>query len=235
MPNRNQAGSGESGTVLGRIDEEERVAEDGRKWLRAYLCTWVQKGQGCRRNHVHQWSKLLQRIIPLAHCQKKDDITQCKIFFPRTSWLMDRAVVLRQGILVARVMPRAGRRNVTVCLEGPMHEEILNGTLPPMHSGAAGLNFNAELQIAHRIPVTEATHDTCACAERCWETDRLVDMALAAQRAQNAAAADYQCKRCAPSFQRSQRDQGRARCARGADKRPRCVVSGESPHETISE
>ena len=172
MPNRNQAGRGESGTVLGRIDEEERVAEDGRKWLREYLCTWVQKGQAYRQNHVHQWSKRLRRIIPLAHCQKKDDITQCKSFFPRTSWLIDKAVVLCQGFLGARDMPRAGRRNMTGCLRGPMNEDSLNGILPPMLSGTAGFNFNTDLQIPYRIPVTEATHDTCVCTERCWETDR---------------------------------------------------------------
>eukprot|EP00959_Pyramimonas_sp_CCMP1952_P394770 8271415-Pyramimonas_sp.AAC.1 len=63
-----------------------------------------------------------------------------------------------------------------------MNEDNLNGTLPAMLSGAAGLNFKSDLQIPHRIPVTEATHDRCVCVcvcvceERCWETDRPVDM-----------------------------------------------------------
>ena len=92
---------------------------------------------------------------------------------------------------------------MTGCLHGPMNEENLNGTLPAMLSGAVGLNFNSDLQIPYRFPVTETTRDRCVCEERCWETDRPIDMVLAAQRAQNAAAgyaADYQCKRCAPSF-----------------------------------
>eukprot|EP00959_Pyramimonas_sp_CCMP1952_P297457 6222830-Pyramimonas_sp.AAC.1 len=65
--------------------------EDGRSWLQEYLGAWVQKGQEFRQNHVHQWSKRLQRVVPLAHCQRKDDMTQCKSFFPRTAWLIDRA------------------------------------------------------------------------------------------------------------------------------------------------
>eukprot|EP00959_Pyramimonas_sp_CCMP1952_P229236 4793102-Pyramimonas_sp.AAC.1 len=62
-------------------------------------------------------------------------------------------------------MPRAGRRNMTGCLHGPMNEENLNGALPAMLSGAAGLNFNSDFQIPHRPPVTEATHDEVVCGE----------------------------------------------------------------------
>ena len=93
--------------------------EEGRTWLQEYLGVWVQKGQEFRQNHVHQWSKRLQRVVPLAHCQRKDDMTQCKSFFPRTSWLIDRAVVLCEGFLRKRDMPRAGGRNMTGCLHGP--------------------------------------------------------------------------------------------------------------------
>ena len=131
---------------------------------------------------MRQWGMRLRRIMPLAHCQKKDDVTQCKRFFPRASWLIDRAFALRRGILGARDMPRAGRRNVTGCLRGPMNEESLNGTLPAMLSGAAGLNVNRDLHIPHRIPVAEATRDTCVSAKRRWETDRPVDAVPAAQR-----------------------------------------------------
>eukprot|EP00959_Pyramimonas_sp_CCMP1952_P143369 3001490-Pyramimonas_sp.AAC.1 len=72
-----------------------------------------------------------------------------------------------------------------------------------MLSGAVGLNFNSDVQIPHRFPVIEATRDSCVCEDLCWETDRPIDVVLAAQRAQNVAAgcaADYQRKRCAPSF-----------------------------------
>ena len=116
-------------------DEREaggRVDGKGRTLLREYLGTRVQQGPGHRQNHAHQWSKRLRRIMPLARCQKKGDVTQCKSFFPRTSWLIDRAVALRQGILGDRDAPRAGRRNATGCLRGPMNEEKLNGTLPAM-------------------------------------------------------------------------------------------------------
>eukprot|EP00959_Pyramimonas_sp_CCMP1952_P309608 6479393-Pyramimonas_sp.AAC.1 len=130
-------------------------------------------------------------------------MTQCKSFFPRTLWLIDRAVVLRRGFSKTRDVPRAGGRNMRGCLYGPMNEDNLNGTSPAMPSGAVGLNFNSDLQIPHMFPVTETTHDSCVCDERCWETERPMDMVLAAQRAQNAAAgyaADHQCKRCAPSL-----------------------------------
>eukprot|EP00959_Pyramimonas_sp_CCMP1952_P370587 7761484-Pyramimonas_sp.AAC.1 len=76
---------------------------------------------------------------------------------------------------------------MTGCLHGPVKEENLNGALPAMLRGAVGLNFNSDLQIPHRFPVTEATHDSCAREERRWETDRPIDAVLAAQRAQNAA------------------------------------------------
>ena len=69
---------------------------------------------------------------------------------------------------------------MTGCLHGPMNEENLNGTLPAMLSGAVGLNFNSDLQIPYMFPLTEATRDSCVCEERCWETDRPMDMVLAA-------------------------------------------------------
>eukprot|EP00959_Pyramimonas_sp_CCMP1952_P214731 4493728-Pyramimonas_sp.AAC.1 len=84
-----------------------------------------------------------------------------------------------------------------------MNEENLNGTLLAMLSGAAGLNFNSDLQIPRRIPVAEATRESCVCEERRWETGRPMGAVLAAQRAQNAAAGyavDYRRKRRAPSF-----------------------------------
>eukprot|EP00959_Pyramimonas_sp_CCMP1952_P327902 6864792-Pyramimonas_sp.AAC.1 len=69
-----------------------------------------------------------------------------------------------------------------------MNEENLNGTLPALLSGAVGLNLKRDLQIPYRFPVIEATRDSCVCEEMCWETDRPIDVVLAAQRAQNAAA-----------------------------------------------
>ena len=89
--------------------------------------------------------------MPLAHCQRKDDATQCKSFFPRSSWVVDRVVALCRGVLGARDVPRAGGRGVTGCFRGPMNEESLDGTLPATFSGSAGLNLNGGPQIPRRV------------------------------------------------------------------------------------
>ena len=88
-------------------------------------------------------------------------------------------------------------------MHGPMNEPNLNGTLPVMLCGGVGLNFNSDLQIPYRFPITKATHASDICDNACWEVECDMDVVLAAQRAQNAAAgyaADYQCKRSASSF-----------------------------------
>eukprot|EP00959_Pyramimonas_sp_CCMP1952_P272746 5701809-Pyramimonas_sp.AAC.1 len=101
-----------------------------------------------------------------------------------------------------------------------------------MLSGAVGLNFNSDLQIPHRFPVTEATHDSGVCEERRWGADRPIDMVLAAQRAQGAAArysADYQCKRRAPSFNEVTPRAG------GADEGQDRGAPSEQAHENVSQ
>ena len=74
---------------------------------------------------------------------------------------------------------------------------------PPLLAGCLGLNFNNDVQIPYRFPITQETHRDDVCCEECWKHMDTDEMILAAQTQQNAQAgyaADYQCKRCAQSF-----------------------------------
>ena len=100
-------------------------------------------------------------------------------------------------------MPRSGKRNMQGTLHGPMNEPNLNGTLPALLCGAPGLNFNSDVQLPYRFPITESTHATEVCCELCWEATSDLEVIKAAQKAQNAAAGyavDYQCKNCASAY-----------------------------------
>ena len=80
------------------------------------------------------------------HCRRKDNPKLCKADFPRTKWLIDRAVVLCHGL---------------GSLHGPMNHESLNGTHPAM---LAAQGCNSDVQLPYRFPVCPATHD---CDEDC--------------------------------------------------------------------
>ena len=112
-----------------------------RAWLRQYLQN-VQRRQEMRQNHVHVWNDKKKRRMPLTHCQCADDPTKCKAGFPRTTWLVDKALVLCRGFLKKRCMPFTGKKNMIGSLHGPMNNENLNGCMPAILAGCPGLNFN---------------------------------------------------------------------------------------------
>ena len=100
-------------------------------------------------------------------------------------------------------MPWKGKKNLQGSLHGPMNEENLNGCLPIMLAGCPGTNFNNDVQIPYRFPIDERTHASDLCCQLCWQELDENEIILCAQMQQNAQAgyaADYQCKRCASSF-----------------------------------
>ena len=141
--------------------------------------------------------------MPLAHCRSPENPEKCKAYYPRKTWLIEEAVVCCEGFLRDRGMPWTGKKNLQGSLHGPMNEENQNGCLPAMLAGCPGTNFNNDVQLPYRFPITEDTHAKAFCIRCCWEKVDDAEMIRAAQTQQNAQAgyaADYQCKRCASSF-----------------------------------
>ena len=94
--------------------------------------------------------------VPLTHCRRPDDPRKCKGDFPRTLWLIDKAVIPCQGLLKRMGMACSGRRNKLGSLHGPQNEENVNGTHPVL---LAALQCNSDVQLPYRFPICEATHD----------------------------------------------------------------------------
>ena len=169
------------------------------RWLREYLGTHVQSVQLRKQNHVHIYNEETKEREPLQACRRKDKPKQCKADFPRTAWLIERAVVLCQGLIHRMGMASSGRRSKLGSLHGPMNQESLNGTHPAM---LAVHQFNSDVQLPYRFPVTQETH-SLACDDRCFEhTDEgvIIQAAQAAQDAQAGYACDYSNKRQPMAF-----------------------------------
>ena len=170
----------------------------GRDWCHLYL-QHVQSVQEMKNHHVHTLNSKGERV-PLTHCRRADDPTKCKGDFPRTRWLIDRPVVLCQGLLHQMGLASSGRRNRLGSLHGPQNDPNLNGTAPAQ---LVSLLCNSDVQLPYRLPLTEMTHaDASLCSERCWEqinTMQMVEAAQLSQDAQAGYACDYQNKRSARS------------------------------------
>ena len=179
-----------------------RMYKSARVWLKKYLQN-VQRRQEMHQNHVHVWNDKKKCKMPLTHCQCSDDSSKCKAGFPRTTWLIDKPVLLCKGFLKKRSMPYSGKKNMVGALHGPMNEENLNGCMSPILAGCPGLNFNNDIQIPYRFPIIEEVHGESVCTNACWHDMDETETVLAAQTQQNAQAgyaADYQNKRSAQSF-----------------------------------
>ena len=80
------------------------------EWCNTYLKDHVQTIQEMKQHHVHIMSSKGERL-PLAHCQRADNPKECKSDFPRTKWIISRAVVLCAGLMKKMGMPLGGKRN----------------------------------------------------------------------------------------------------------------------------
>ena len=115
---------------------------EGEAWLREYLDVHVQTVQEHKQHHVHLYQEETETRVPLTHCQRPDNPKLCKADFPRTRWLIDRAVVLCQGLIEKMGMALTGRRSKLGSLHGPMNQESLNGSHPAM---LAAHQFNSDV------------------------------------------------------------------------------------------
>ena len=170
-----------------------------KKWLREYLGRHVQSVQLRKQNHVHVYNEETKEREPLQACRRKDKPKLCKSDFPRTAWLIDRAVVLCQALINRMGMALSGRRSKLGSLHGPMNQESVNGTHPAM---LAAHQFNSDVQLPYRFPITQATHSS-VCDDRCYEgADEtiIVQAAQASQDAQAGYACDYSNKRQPMAF-----------------------------------
>jgi len=162
-------GSSSSGSSV--FQQNQSLAEDGKAWLAEHL-----------EQHVHLYNEETKSRVPFTHCQRKDNPKLCKADFPRTRWLIDRAVVLCQGIIERMGMALTGRRSKLGSLHGPMNHESLNGTHGAML--AAHQSANSDVQLPYRFPVCTETH---ACEQNCVDLadeNTIVEGAQVAQDAQ---------------------------------------------------
>ena len=169
------------------------------EWLKSYLTEDVRALQLRRQNHVHIYNPVTNQKEPLTACRRKDDPKKCKAEFPRTSWLIQKAVVLCQGLLRKMGMPLSGRRNRLGSLHGPMNHETLNATHPAM---LAAHRFNSDVQLPYRFPISVETHDA-DCQEACIGSVNeglIIQSCQACQDAQAAYACDYCNKRQPMAF-----------------------------------
>ena len=173
-------GSSSSGNSVSQ--QKQSLVEDGTAWLAEHLEQHVQSVQEYKQNHVHLYNEETKSRVPLTHCQREDNPKLCKADFPRTRWLIDRAVVLCQGIIERMGMALFGRRSKLGSLHGPMNHETLNGTHGAML--AAHQSGNSDVQLPYRFPVCTATH---ACEQNCLDLadeNAIVEAAQVAQDAQ---------------------------------------------------
>ena len=145
----------------------------------------------------HQCERRVGTIGPLPASRQSPK--KCKSDFPRTLWIIDRCVVLCQGLLRKMGLLVTGRRNKLGSLHGPRNEENQNGTHPAM---SAFSQTNSDVQLPYRFAITEETHDDMVCPEKCSRKHTLKDVIETVQSIQDAQIGyqcDYQNKRAARS------------------------------------
>ena len=171
---------------------------DDQQWRNTYLREHVQRVHELKQNHVHLPNKKGD-LVPLAHCQRKDNPQKCKSDFPRG--LLKRAVVLCRGLLQQLGLPICGRKNRVGSLGGPRNEAMINGT----HSLLSAMPFsqtNSDVQLPYRFPTTGDSHADDLCSSQCALAGNFKEVVHAMQSQQDAQigySCDYQNKRAAKS------------------------------------
>ena len=153
-----------------------------------------------KQHHVHILNPEKNVKEPLTACRRKDNPKLCKGDFPRSTWLIDKAVVLCQGLIRKFNMTLTGRRSKLGALHGPMNQEWLNATHPAM---LAFQRDNSDVQLPYRFPMTADTHDDSLCSESCLanvDQHVILNAAQTNQDAQAGYACDYCSKRQPMAF-----------------------------------
>ena len=105
-------------------------------------------------HHIHILNETTGERMPLTHCRRVDNPKLCKGDFPRTKWLIDRAVVLCHGLLRRMDMPASGRRNKLCSLHGPMNHDSINAAHPVL---VAVTCDNSDVQLPYMLPMCVVT------------------------------------------------------------------------------
>ena len=184
--------------LLFRPDYQEDPDLNAEEWLHEYLHSDVQFLQEHKQHHVHPVNENTGEREPLQACRRKDKPKACKANFPRTKWIIEKAVVLCQGWIKEMDMALTGRRSMLGSLHGPMNHEYLNATHPAM---LAVHRFNSDVQLPYRFPIMRLTCscDHGECAGELSE-DVIIQAAQVAQDAQAGYACDYCNKRQPMAF-----------------------------------
>ena len=109
------------------VDATE-MHRDGEAWLRSYLEEDVETLQMMKQHHVHMRNPDTNLREPLAACRSKTNPKECKAYFPRNKWLVEKAVILCQRFLYHMDLALRGRRCQIGSFHGPMNHEWLNAT-----------------------------------------------------------------------------------------------------------
>ena len=114
-----------------------------------------------KQHHVHLLNEETQEREPLQGCRRKDNPKLCKANFPRTQWLIEKPVVVCQGLARKMDMAISGKRSKLGSMHGPLNHEYLNATHPAMLTAH---RFNSDVQLPYRFPIIPETH---SCTENC--------------------------------------------------------------------
>lgn len=148
------------------IEGAHSKRECAQEWARKFLEEDVEELQYLKQHHVHIVNEVTGERKPLTACRRKDNPKLCKSDFPRTPWLINRAVVLCKALLKKLSMPCGGRRGKLGSLHGPMNHDCINATHPAL---LAAQRFNSDVQLPYRFPITFETH---CCSEDCVEVEQ---------------------------------------------------------------
>ena len=108
-----------------------------------------------------RWSEFSTRE-PLTACRRKDNPKLCKGDFPRTLWLIEKAVVLCQGLINRMVMALTRRKSKFGALQVSMNQESQNATSSAM---LVLHRCNSDVLLPCRFPITAETHNDVHCGE----------------------------------------------------------------------
>ena len=173
---------------------------DATEWVKEYIEKDVNMLQLRKQHHVHILNPQTGIREPLTACRRKDNPKLCKGDFPRTLWLIEKAVVLCQGLINKMGMALTGRKSKLGAFHGPMNQESQNATSPAM---LVLHRCNSDVQLPYRFPITAETHDDTLCGEACVSSvdpDVILQAAQTSQDAQAGYACDYCNKRQPMAF-----------------------------------
>jgi len=173
---------------------------DPAEWVKQYIEKDVNMLQLRKQHHVHILNTQTGIREPLTACRRKDNPKLCKSDFPRTSWLIEKAVVLCQGLINKMGMALTGRKSKLGAYHGPMNQESQNATHPAL---LVHHRCNSDVQLPYRFPITAETHNDSLCGEACVgsvDPNVILQAAQTSQDAQAGYACDYCNKRQPMAF-----------------------------------